>query len=123
VHNNQRDGHMRSTINTGKVSYEPNSLGRGCPMPAPEHLRGYMSYAEKIDAHKVRERTPSFRDHFSQATMFWNSQSDAEKQHIPHGAVFRNEIISLKKREGLPYTSTRPPLAHWYDADIGDVGP
>jgi catalase len=97
VHNNQRDGHMRSTINTGKVSYEPNSLGRGCPMQAPEHLRGYMSYAEKIDAHKVRERSPSFRDHFSQATMFWNSQSDAEKQHIVE--AFHFELGKVESKE------------------------
>ncbi len=34
VHNNQRDGHMRQTINRGKADYEPNSIGGGCPMQA-----------------------------------------------------------------------------------------
>lgn len=82
VHNNQRDGYMRQTINQGRVSYEPNSLGGGCPMQSPENLRGFVSHAEKIDAHKVRQRSESFNDHFSQATLFWNSQSEAEKEHI-----------------------------------------
>jgi catalase len=32
VHNNQRDGMARATINQGRVSYFPNRLGGGCPM-------------------------------------------------------------------------------------------
>ena len=81
AHNNQRDGHMRQTINKGRVNYEPSSLG-GCPVHSPDGMRGFMSYAEKIDAPKVRERSESFTDYFTQATLFWNSQSDVEKQHI-----------------------------------------
>ena len=34
VHNNQRDGMHRQAINRGRVSYEPNSLGGGCPFQA-----------------------------------------------------------------------------------------
>ncbi len=79
---------MRQTINRGRVAYEPNSLGNGCPMQTPEALRGYVSYAEKIDAHKVRERSESFNDHFSQATLFWASQTAAEQEHIVHALQF-----------------------------------
>ena len=68
VHNHQRDGYMRQTINRGHVSYEPNSLGAGCPMQAKMADGGFVSYAEKIDGHKVRARSASFFDHFSQAT-------------------------------------------------------
>ncbi|MEO6917293.1 MAG: catalase, partial [Chitinophagaceae bacterium] len=82
VHNNQRQGHMRQTINKGKASYHPNSLGGGCPFQAGQMDAGFVSYAEKIDAHKVRERSKSFFDHYSQATLFFNSQSDPEKSHI-----------------------------------------
>jgi catalase len=35
VHNNQRDGFMRQTVHEGRVNYEPNSLGGGCPMSSP----------------------------------------------------------------------------------------
>jgi len=82
MHNNQRDGHMRQTINTGRVSYEPNTLGGGCPFQAKAKEGGFTSYTERIDAKKIRERSPSFFDHFSQATLFFNSQSPAEKSHI-----------------------------------------
>ena len=34
VHNNQRDGMHRQAIHRGRVSYEPNSLGGGCPFQA-----------------------------------------------------------------------------------------
>jgi catalase len=34
VHNNQRDGYHRHTLNRGRVAYEPNSLGGGCPFQA-----------------------------------------------------------------------------------------
>src|ERR1700704_5385416 len=47
VHNNQRDGHMRQTINTGKATYHPNSLGGGCPVQAGQRMGGFVSYAEK----------------------------------------------------------------------------
>ncbi len=82
VHNNQRDAQMRQTINTGKVSYEPNSLGNGCPYQASMADGGFHSHEERIDAKKVRARSTSFHDHFSQATLFFNSQSEPEKNHI-----------------------------------------
>ena len=88
VHNNQRDGHMRQTINKGQVSYHPNSLGGGCPYQAKMAEGGFSSYAERIDAKKIRERSASLFDHFSQATLFFNSQSDEEKSHIVDALTF-----------------------------------
>jgi catalase len=82
VHNNQRDGYMRQTINRGKVSYGPNSLGDNYPLQAKVSEGGFASYPERIDARKVRARSKSFLDHFSQAKLFFNSQSDPEKNHI-----------------------------------------
>ncbi len=82
MHNNQRDGHMRQEINKGRVSYFPNSLGGGCPYQAKIADGGFASYNERVDAHKVRERSESFSDHFSQARLFYNSQTDVEKNHI-----------------------------------------
>jgi len=85
VHNNQRDGYMRQTVHEGRVNYEPNSLGGGCPMSSPE---GFRSFPEEMSGPKVRERSESFNDHFSQATLFWNSQTDVEKAHIVSAAQF-----------------------------------
>src|SRR5687767_3069371 len=82
IHNNQRDGYMRQTINRGRVSYEPNSLGGGCPFQAGVAMGGFVSHAEKVDSRKIRARSESFFDHFSQATLFFNSQSEPEKGHI-----------------------------------------
>jgi catalase len=88
MHNNQRDGHMRQSINVGRVVYHPNTLGGGCPMQAGGAAGGFVSHPEAIDGQKVRERGEKFFDHFSQATLFWNSQSDPEKQHIVQALRF-----------------------------------
>ncbi len=101
VHNNQRDGHMRQTINQGRVSYQPNSLGGGCPMQAKADMGGFISFAEKIDAPKVRARSEKFFDHFSQAALFWNSQSHPEKSHIVQALRFelgKVEVPAIRER-------------------------
>jgi catalase len=88
VHNNQRDGYMRQTVNSGRVNYEPSSLARGCPMHDPNALRAFASHAETMEGAKVRARSESFGDHFSQATLFWNSMSAPEKTHIVEAIHF-----------------------------------
>lgn len=90
THNNQRDGYMRQEINVGRVSYFPNSLGGGCPYQAMISEGGFNSFNERIEAHKVRGRSDSFTDHFGQARLFYNSQTDIEKQHIIR--AFRFEL-------------------------------
>ena len=45
VHNNQRDGMHRQAIHRGRVSYEPNSLGGGCPFQAG--AAGFVSFPER----------------------------------------------------------------------------
>lgn len=82
MHNNQRDGHMRQEIPQGRVSYHPNSLGGGCPFQAKIEEGGFTSFNERIDAQKIRERSDSFSDHFSQATLFFKSQAPVEQGHI-----------------------------------------
>lgn len=88
VHNNQRDGFMRQTVNRGQTSYEPNTLKGGCPFQAGADMGGFTSYAERIDSQKIRARSASFFDHFSQATLFYNSQSEPEKGHIINALRF-----------------------------------
>lgn len=101
LHNNQRDGHMRQTINQGRVSYHPNSLGGGCPIQAKANMGGFVSYAENGEARKVRVRSEKFFDHFSQAALFWNSQSHPEKAHIVQALRFelgKVEVPAIQER-------------------------
>jgi catalase len=101
VHNNQRDGHMRQQINKDRTSYSPNSLGGGCPFQAKAAEGGFTSHTERIDAKKVRARSQSFFDHFSQATLFYNSQSQAEKNHLRDALRFelsKVESVDIRVR-------------------------
>lgn len=101
VHNNQRDGFMRQTINRGKTSYEPNSLNGNAPLQAPMSEGGFTSYNERIDARKIRTRSKSFLDHFSQARLFFQSQSDPEKQHIIDALSFelgKVKTVAIRER-------------------------
>lgn len=83
-HNGQRDAQHRTTIDKGRASYEPNSIDGGWPKETPPAAQdgGFESYPERIDAAKIRQRSQSFSDHFSQATLFFNSMSEHEKEHI-----------------------------------------
>ncbi|WP_413666706.1 catalase [Mucilaginibacter sp. Mucisp86] len=101
VHNNQRDGHMRQTINKGKTSYGPNSLGNNDPQQVKETDGGFVSYQERIEARKIRARNKSFFDHFSQATLFFNSQSQPEKNHIIDALTFelgKVKTVAIRER-------------------------
>jgi catalase len=101
VHNNQRDGFMRQTINRGKSSYGPNSLGNNDPQQVRAADGGFTSYQERIDAKKVRARSRSFFDHFSQARLFFNSQSAPEKNHLIDALSFelgKVKTVEIRQR-------------------------
>ena len=96
VHNNQRDGLHRQAIPRGRVSYEPNSLGGGCPFQAGA-AHGFVSVPARMRAReeqaKVRGKPEAFADHYTQATLFYDSQSPAEQAHI--AAAFRFELSKV----------------------------
>jgi catalase len=97
VHNNQRDGSMRQTINTGRTAHEPNQMGGGCPFQAGWKQGGFVSYAEPMEGHKVRARSASFTDHFSQAALFYNSLSVPEKNHLIDALRFELGKVDLEE--------------------------
>ena len=86
--NNNQDGRMQMEIKTSRVNYSPNSLGGNLPAPVPEADGGFVHHPERVEGHKVRERSPSFADHFSQATLFWNSLSTGEQDRLVEAAHF-----------------------------------
>jgi len=91
VHNNQRDGLHRQAVPHGRVAYEPNSLGGGCPFQAGS--AGFVSFPQPTEGGKLRGKPEKFADHYTQATLFWNSQTAVEQAHIAGG--FRFELSKL----------------------------
>jgi catalase len=96
VHNNQRDGLHRQAIARGRVAYEPNSLGGGCPFQAG--MQGFASFPKAIAGNnepidKVRGKPEKFAEHYNQAALFFNSQTPVEKAHIIGG--FRFELSKV----------------------------
>jgi catalase len=96
-HNNQRDAMHRQTIHAGQASYEPNSVSGGWPKETRPEEGGFESYQERVEGTKIRVRSESFADHFSQATLFYNSMSEVEKGHI--AAAYSFELGKVKKPE------------------------
>jgi catalase len=122
LHNNQRDGYMRQTVNRGQTSYEPNSLRGGCPFQAGTDMSGFASYAERIDAQKIRERSPSFHDHFSQAKLFFKSQSEIEQNHIIKALRFelgKVETVPIRERMLFLLAQVDKELANKVAAGLG----
>ena len=124
VHNNQRDGIHRQAIPRGRVAYEPNSLGGGCPFQAG--MKGFVSFPQPVFEDKVRGKPEKFADHFTQAALFFNSQSPAEKSHIV--GAFRFEptkvgIQAIRERVISMLANASSELAERVAAGIGIAVP
>lgn len=101
VVNHQQDGFMRQGILNSRVNYSPNSLGGNSPEMSTQKDGGFVHFPQKVDGQKRRERSPSFDDHYSQATLFLNSQSDVEKEHLIDAACFelgKVETLAVRAR-------------------------
>ena len=92
VHNNQRDGMHRQAVHRGRANYEPNSLAGGCPFQAG--LQGFVSFPQATEGDKMRGKPEKFAEHYSQARLFWISQSAVEQNHIAN--AFRFELTRVQ---------------------------
>lgn len=95
IHNNQRDGFHMHMIHKGPVSYHKSAIDNQSPVTLPQEKGGYEHYQEKVEGSKIRARAEAFRDHFSQAIMFYNSMSAPEKKHIQEAFTF--ELSRVKR--------------------------
>ncbi|WP_137178793.1 catalase [Roseomonas sp. AR75] len=106
-HNFQRDGMMQTLVPTGRANYEPNSLAQagepGGPRECP--ATGFTSFRandERNDGgEKLRVRAELFADHYSQARLFYRSQTASEQAHIASALVFelsKVQIEHIRKR-------------------------
>jgi catalase len=125
VHNNQRDGMHRQAIARGRVAYEPNSLAGGCPFQAGA-AQGFVSVPARLQAKeeqaKVRAKPEKFADHYTQAALFYNSQSPAEQAHI--AAAFRFELSkvtvpAIRERMVASLRNASEPLARRVAQGLG----
>jgi catalase len=125
-HNFQRDGMHRMLVNKGQAAYEPNSLGNGAEFRVDGGQQGFQSFAEAIEPPKVRRRSASFDDHFSQATLFWNSQSPAEKDHLVAAFQFelsKVEVAAVRQRMVDNLAHVDPKLARKVAEPLGIDAP
>ncbi|HAV53903.1 MAG TPA: catalase HPII [Aequorivita sp.] len=88
THNNQRDAHMQMAIPKGQTAYFPNTLGGGCPHLTKIADGAFDHYEEKIDAKKIRSRSKSFTDYYSQPALFYRSLSKSEQNHVADAYSF-----------------------------------
>jgi catalase len=94
MHNFQRDGLRQMEVPKGRANYEPNSLDGGTPRENP--TRGFTSFPEAIDDTKVRRRSETFADHYSQARLFFRSMTKPEQQHIVSAFAFELGKVAIK---------------------------
>ncbi|XDF34623.1 catalase [Paracidovorax avenae] len=97
-HNMQRDGHMQMQVPKGRVAYEPSSLQQDTPRASV--AQGFRHFAERLagdDGAKGRLRPESFADHYSQARMFYRSQSAIEQAHMASALVFELSKVETER--------------------------
>jgi catalase len=84
----QQDGHVATVNPTTRANYEPNSWEPEIGGPREDPVRGFHSYPAEEAGAKRRLRPESFADHYSQARLFYVSQTPVERQHIADAFVF-----------------------------------
>jgi catalase len=97
--NFQRDGMMQTHVPVGRANYEPNSLAvageDGGPRETPAGFSTYSDDQREAPGGKLRHRSDTFSDHYSQARMFYRSQENIEQAHIASAFVFELSKVSL----------------------------
>jgi catalase len=124
VANNQRDGMHRQAIHRGRVAYEPNSLGGGCPFQSGR--MGFMSFPQPVREDKVRGKPELFADHYSQARLFWQSQSPVEQAHIAHAFSFelsKVQVPAIRERTLAMLVNVDAALADMVALRLGTTVP
>lgn len=97
-HNNQRDGIHQHTIHKGQASYQPNSIDGNWPVETPPAASngGFESYPEKISGHKLRQRSETFSDYFSQPRLYYKSLAPHEQKHVVDAYTFELSKVQRK---------------------------
>lgn len=129
-HNFQCDGMHRMEINSNPANYSPNSLNNNWPREsmATKNNDGFESHQERLDGHKIRERSPSFQEYYSHPGLFWRSQTPIEQQHIIDAFAFElgkvsRAYIRVRVVEHLAHIDTElaGKVAHQLGIPVSDA--
>jgi catalase len=89
---------MQMAVPKGRANYEPNSLASagedGGPREDP--MGGFRSFRAPVEDAKVRLRAETFADHFTQARLFYRSQTEIEQAHLASALVFELSKVTLE---------------------------
>jgi catalase len=124
IANNQRDGLHRQAVPQGRVAYEPNSLAGGCPFQVGS--AGFVSFPAPLEGDKLRGKPEKFSDHYTQATLFYQSQTAQEKAHIAGGFRFelsKLTVPAIRERMLSSLVNVSPELAAKVAAGLGMAVP
>jgi catalase len=103
--NFQRDGLMQTQVPKGRANYEPNSLAdhgfEGGPRETPKGFATTNAASGPDETgEKLRARAELFSDHYSQARLFYRSQTESEQAHIASSFVF--ELSKVESLDQVP---------------------
>ena len=117
----QRDGHMQTRPQLGRAAYEPNSFTGADRGPRADVEQGYQTLVEPTGETR-RIRAELFADHYSQATQFFDSQTEVEKKHIVSAFAFelgKCESVAIRERMVANLRNVDESLAQDVAAEIG----
>ncbi|MEX0790823.1 MAG: catalase, partial [Actinomycetota bacterium] len=126
VNDNHRDGFGQQAVHEGKAAYFPNSTGGGCPFLSTATEGGYVHFPKEVSGLKVAERAVSFKDFYTQATLFWNSMSRPEKDHMVGAFSFelsKVEVEEIRERMLGNLANVAAELTERVAANLGMPAP
>ncbi len=118
----QQDGHMAMRNPKGRANYEPNSWGPKEGGPREDPRKGFRSFPEPVSGEKLRTRSETFADHYSQARQFFRSQTDVEQKHIADALTFelsKVETPAIRMRVVSHLVTLDPELAEMVADGLG----
>ncbi len=124
VNDNFRDGFHQTAVHHGRTPYLPNTVGGGCPFLAGDSDGGYIHLPRPVKGVKVRRRGPD--DEYAQATLFWNSMTEVEQDHIVDAYTFelgKVEVPSVVERMVERLMLVDPELARRVSVGLGLPAP
>jgi len=107
VDNNQRDGLMQTGSFSGRVNYEPNTLGGGMPKEAPATATHVFRAEGDVNRKKIR-----LTNDFEQAGHKYRSMTKVEREHLIDNIVdsLGKADESIQKRVVVNFTKADPDL-------------
>jgi catalase len=113
-------------VHKGPAAYEPSQISPpSAPRECPVH--GFRTLPEADTGDKIRKRSETFVDHYSQARLFYTSMTPPEQKHIASALAFelsKVEVVEIRNRMlgHLGHIARRLPAPFFPDRNLrGEV--